>query len=226
MFHGPVGEALPFFAQLGFACPVRKDPASFLQEVTTPKGAPLPGLPHLLVSLCIGPQAQGVLTPGPLFLAPLVESPHGMRHTLRCFRRPQCRCSFRNGQGWGVFVSPSASAQLMHQTGGTKQSLRCCHVPVTHAARVRAGQLLFASEELRRECGIRGPGDEAAYTERLLVDTEDISAAFWGTKWGAAMRDELDHAPFNPCAPPPKPLSAPLTGSERHRCRRCPLQLH
>ena len=39
MFHGPVGEALPFFATLGFDCPVRKDPASFLQEVTTPKGA-------------------------------------------------------------------------------------------------------------------------------------------------------------------------------------------
>ncbi len=41
MFHGPVHEALPFFASLGFNCPVRKDPASFLQEVTTPKGTPL-----------------------------------------------------------------------------------------------------------------------------------------------------------------------------------------
>jgi hypothetical protein len=40
MFHGPVHEALPFFASLGFNCPVRKDPASFLQEVTTPKGTP------------------------------------------------------------------------------------------------------------------------------------------------------------------------------------------
>ena len=29
---------MPFFAQLGFPCPVRKDPASFLQEVSTPKG--------------------------------------------------------------------------------------------------------------------------------------------------------------------------------------------
>ncbi len=38
MFHGPVEEALPFFASLGFECPVRKDTASFLQEVTTPKG--------------------------------------------------------------------------------------------------------------------------------------------------------------------------------------------
>lgn len=40
MFHGPVHEALPFFASLGFNCPVRKDPASFLQEVTTSKGTP------------------------------------------------------------------------------------------------------------------------------------------------------------------------------------------
>ncbi len=38
MFHGPVEQALPFFRQIGFECPVRKDAASFLQEVTTPKG--------------------------------------------------------------------------------------------------------------------------------------------------------------------------------------------
>lgn len=38
MFHGPVNDALPFFAELGFVCPVRKDTGSFLQEVTTPKG--------------------------------------------------------------------------------------------------------------------------------------------------------------------------------------------
>lgn len=37
-FHGPVKEAAPFFRTLGFECPVRKDVANFLQEVTTPKG--------------------------------------------------------------------------------------------------------------------------------------------------------------------------------------------
>ncbi len=47
MFHGPVAEALPFFASLGFECPVRKDPASFLQEVTTPKGKPARPMPVL-----------------------------------------------------------------------------------------------------------------------------------------------------------------------------------
>jgi ABC-type multidrug transport system ATPase subunit/ABC-type multidrug transport system permease subunit len=38
IFHGPVGEALPFFSSLGFDCPPRKDPGSFLQEVTSPIG--------------------------------------------------------------------------------------------------------------------------------------------------------------------------------------------
>lgn len=35
---GPISEAIPFFGSLGFVCPARKDPASFLQEVTTPLG--------------------------------------------------------------------------------------------------------------------------------------------------------------------------------------------
>jgi ABC-type multidrug transport system ATPase subunit/ABC-type multidrug transport system permease subunit len=38
IYHGPMGEAIPFFKTLGFECPSRKDPASFLQEVTTPLG--------------------------------------------------------------------------------------------------------------------------------------------------------------------------------------------
>ena len=35
LFHGPRVDALPFFERLGFACPPRKDPAGFLQEVTS-----------------------------------------------------------------------------------------------------------------------------------------------------------------------------------------------
>ena len=38
IYHGPVNEATGFFSSLGFVCPERKDPASFLQEVTTPLG--------------------------------------------------------------------------------------------------------------------------------------------------------------------------------------------
>ncbi|CAL8463057.1 g2591 [Coccomyxa elongata] len=97
MFHGPVAEALPFFASLGFECPVRKDPASFLQEVTTPKG-----------------------------------------------------------------------------------------------------QLLYASEKLRAERGLGRKGKEALGDGRLLVGCAEISAAFWDTPWGRAMRDELDNKPFRP----------------------------
>ncbi|BDA47962.1 ABC transporter G family member 36 [Coccomyxa sp. Obi] len=97
MFHGPVAEALPFFASLGFECPVRKDPASFLQEVTTPKG-----------------------------------------------------------------------------------------------------QLLYASEKLRAERGLDRKGKEALGSGRLLVGCAEISAAFWDTPWGRAMRDELDNKPFRP----------------------------
>jgi ABC-type multidrug transport system ATPase subunit len=38
LYHGPMAEAIPFFNTLGFECPSRKDPGSFLQEVTTPLG--------------------------------------------------------------------------------------------------------------------------------------------------------------------------------------------
>lgn len=64
---------------------------------------------------------------------------------------------------------------------------------------------MFATEALKAECGVRRDGDEAAFAERLMVDTADISGAFWATKWGAAMRDELDRMPFDPCARANKP---------------------
>lgn len=38
MYHGPVADVLPHFECLGFACPPRKDLASFLQEISTPAG--------------------------------------------------------------------------------------------------------------------------------------------------------------------------------------------
>ena len=38
LYHGSLSGAIPFFSQLGFDCPVRKDPGSFLQEVTSPIG--------------------------------------------------------------------------------------------------------------------------------------------------------------------------------------------
>ena len=67
MYHGPVAGALPFFASLGFVCPVRKDPGSFLQEVTTPKGARRPHMavivPWLLVTVRLAHKhAEGLKT--------------------------------------------------------------------------------------------------------------------------------------------------------------------
>ena len=55
MFHGPIRDAVPFFETMGFRCPERKDHASFLQEVTTPKGKPLmSALPFLCCSALMG----------------------------------------------------------------------------------------------------------------------------------------------------------------------------
>lgn len=48
IFHGPMGDVLPFFSRLGFDCPARKDPGSFLQEVTSPVGQLLYASPALL----------------------------------------------------------------------------------------------------------------------------------------------------------------------------------
>ena len=73
MFHGPIKEAVPFFESLGFRCPKRKDHASFLQEVTTPKGR-LPDSSKLslgclrltrnvLISQAWGPRGSGCTCP-------------------------------------------------------------------------------------------------------------------------------------------------------------------
>jgi hypothetical protein len=38
LYHGPLECAVPHFTATGFICPVRKDVASFLLEITTPTG--------------------------------------------------------------------------------------------------------------------------------------------------------------------------------------------
>jgi ABC-type multidrug transport system ATPase subunit len=38
LYHGPLEGAMPHFTASGFICPVRKDVASFLLEITTPTG--------------------------------------------------------------------------------------------------------------------------------------------------------------------------------------------
>ncbi len=55
---GPVSEVLPHFEVVGFVCPVRKDPGSFLQEITTPLGQMLYAKPELLEAHGVAPEAQ------------------------------------------------------------------------------------------------------------------------------------------------------------------------
>ena len=65
---------------------------------------------------------------------------------------------------------------------------------------VAAGQLLFASEKLREEKGVNNHARQSLRSNQLLVPVEMIAAAFWETKWGKAMKHELDNEPFQPCA--------------------------
>ncbi|KAI8105725.1 hypothetical protein M9434_000307 [Picochlorum sp. BPE23] len=48
LYHGSLAGAIPFFSEIGFDCPVRKDPGSFLQEVTSPIGQMIYASPALL----------------------------------------------------------------------------------------------------------------------------------------------------------------------------------
>jgi ABC-type multidrug transport system ATPase subunit len=59
LFHGPVAEVLPFFASIGYPCPPRKDPASFLQEVTTPLGQRAYATAALLDAAGVPPAERG-----------------------------------------------------------------------------------------------------------------------------------------------------------------------
>ncbi len=62
LFHGPRPDALPFFARLGFACPPRKDPAGFLQEVSSARDqAVRPGPARPAACGCVAPGSRGCL---------------------------------------------------------------------------------------------------------------------------------------------------------------------
>lgn len=44
MYHGPREQIMDFFNMMGFSLPARKDPASFLQEVTSVKDQEVSGI--------------------------------------------------------------------------------------------------------------------------------------------------------------------------------------
>ena len=59
-----------------------------------------------------------------------------------------------------------------------------------------AGQLLYASPELRLAKGLNNKARMDQYQKRLITPVEQIVEAYWSTKWGKAMRDELDNKRF------------------------------
>lgn len=96
-FHGPVKEAGPFFRSLGFICPVRKDVANFLQEVTTPKGIASTAYPHVpdqvragwqLVALGLLQYIKHILrTSGSLRMSVTVNGDHYMMLLQSCMHK-------------------------------------------------------------------------------------------------------------------------------------------
>ncbi len=64
----------------------------------------------------------------------------------------------------------------------------CCAAPT--------GQLLYASPELRLAKGLNNKTRLDQCKGRLITPVEQISEAYWDTKWGKAMRDELKNKRF------------------------------
>lgn len=58
------------------------------------------------------------------------------------------------------------------------------------------GQLQYASPELRLAKGLNNKARADQYTDRLITPVEQITEAFWDTKWGKAMRDDLKNKRF------------------------------
>ena len=72
------------------------------------------------------------------------------------------------------------------------------HVHIARAERLPgcAGQLQYASPELRLAKGLNNKARADQYKDRLITPVEQITEAFWDTKWGKAMRDELKNKRF------------------------------
>ena len=61
--------------------------------------------------------------------------------------------------------------------------------------------MTFATDKLLAMKGIdRAKADAPWAQTELLVSLDDICAAFWETKDGRAMRDQLDNHPVDKCA--------------------------
>lgn len=94
---------------------------------------------------------------------------------------------------------PSSAADLPYQRHrSSKEIADIASIPII-AAKVslsRTGQLQYASPELRKAKGLDNKARAGQYKERLITPVEEIAEAFWDTKWGRAMSDELKHKRF------------------------------
>ncbi|PNH10990.1 Pleiotropic drug resistance protein 1, partial [Tetrabaena socialis] len=108
-FHGPVVGALPFYQQLGFVCPPRKDVPSFLQEVTTASGS------HPIKEGARGSRrASGTVQNGKTAMAampaiPVTMSTKGVwfKHRAASFYPPWCHALGANLAQVGFHVAPA-----------------------------------------------------------------------------------------------------------------------
>ena len=61
---------------------------------------------------------------------------------------------------------------------------------------LHTGQLQYASPELRTARGLSNPARADQFKDKLITPVDQICEAFWDTKWGRAMRDELTDKRF------------------------------
>lgn len=180
MFHGPVDQALPFFqSHLGFECPVRKDAASFLQEVTTPKGEQTCYM-HV-------PLAKGMAS---CITISLMQLQLQLLMYVFVGQLTYATAELRKRKGLAPLHQPdgdqfAAAAEFQVQPYlSTFEAMGCS---MDH--RSDASLYLLAAK-----MGLALP--EQGATD-LLVPVDEIALAFWEeTEWGQVMREQLDDKPF------------------------------
>ena len=171
---------MPFFAKLGFPCPVRKDPASFLQEVSTPKGeldetpwcSPLASSPSGIPSVGLHVHAT------PPCLGENQESPE-----------PTARLADAEWSAWYYAGQVLFSCPDLRKRKGLQPP-----PPKTQSqARLQTSQSAADSTAAEEVELLAAAG---RWTQDLMVSVSEMCDAFKATQFGQAMREQLDKHPF------------------------------
>ncbi|GAB4819215.1 hypothetical protein N2152v2_006261 [Parachlorella kessleri] len=115
IYHGPVDQVLPFFNTLGYACPERKDPGSFLQEVTTPLGQLSYATPELMKAKGV---AEDLRTPEAL----LAAHPRGLLTPIE-----EIASAFWTKNEWGTSTMNQLEKRPFNRAAGSPQALFTTH---------------------------------------------------------------------------------------------------